>query len=140
MPSVETLKALYDTIREMDAVELRLGADNTMYIIHCTAQEAKEVLRVTEDGANTLFETSVCCVGAEICQQGVRDSQRLYRICVEATRSANIPDGALPQIHISGCSVLLRNASGGKSRISRRCQNGRRQAASRLYAVCGGKC
>lgn len=103
MPSVETLKALYDTIREMDAVELRLGADNTMYIIHCTAQEAKEVLRVTEDGANTLFETSVCCVGAEICQQGVRDSQRLYRICVEAARSANIPDGVLPQIHISGC-------------------------------------
>lgn len=103
MPSPETLTALYETIRDMDAVELRLGADNTMYIINCTAKEAKEVLRVTEDGAQSLFETSVCCVGASICQQGARDSQRLYRICVEAVRSANIPDGVLPQIHISGC-------------------------------------
>lgn len=103
MPSAETLTALYETIRDMDDVELRLGADNTMYMIHCTAKEAKEVLRVTEDGAQSLFETSVCCVGASICQQGARDSQRLYRICVEAARSANIPDGVLPQIHISGC-------------------------------------
>lgn len=103
MPSPETLSALYETIRDMDAVELRLGADNTMYIINCTAKEAKEVLRVTEDGAQSLFETSVCCVGASICQQGARDSQHLYRACVEAVRSAHIPDGALPQIHISGC-------------------------------------
>lgn len=103
MPSPETLHALYDTIQDMDAVELRLGADNTMYIINCTAEEAKQVLRVTEDGAQTVFETSVSCVGSSICQQGARDSQHLYRACVEAVRSAHIPDGALPQIHISGC-------------------------------------
>ncbi len=102
-PSPRTLEALYDTIKDMEAVELRLSADNTVYIINCTAEEARQVLRATEDGAQTIFETSVACVGASICQQGARDSQRLYHACVEAVRSAYIPDGALPQVHISGC-------------------------------------
>lgn len=103
MPSASTLTALYHIIRTMDAVEVRLGADGTMYIINCTAQEARRVLEVTDNGAQTLFEHSVCCVGAAICQQGVRDSQALYHACVKAVREAGIPDGALPQIHISGC-------------------------------------
>lgn len=102
-PNPKTLEELYDTIQDMEAVELRLSADNTAYIINCTAQEARQVLRATEDGAQTTFETSVACVGASICQQGARDSQHLYHACVEAVRSAHIPDGALPQIHISGC-------------------------------------
>ena len=34
---------------------------------------------------------------------GLRDSQALLRACVEAVREAEIPNGALPQIHISGC-------------------------------------
>ena len=34
---------------------------------------------------------------------GVRDSQALLSACVDAVREAGIPDGALPQIHISGC-------------------------------------
>ena len=50
-----------------------------------------------------LFETSVSCIGAGTCQQGLRDSQALLSSCVEAVRKAKIPDGALPQIHISGC-------------------------------------
>ena len=44
---------------------------------NCTAQEAERVLLVTNDGANTLFETSVACIGNSICQVGVRDSQAL---------------------------------------------------------------
>ena len=102
-PSRQTLTALRDTIQGMDAVEIRLGADGTMYVINCTADEARRVLDVTADGAETLFEHSVSCIGALICQQGARDSQGLYHACVDAIRAAGIPDGALPQIHISGC-------------------------------------
>ena len=102
-PSRQTLTALRDTIQGMDAVEIRLGADGTMYVINCTADEARRVLDVTADGAETLFEHSVSCIGALICQQGARDSQGLYHACVDAVRAAGIPDGALPQIHISGC-------------------------------------
>lgn len=102
-PTRQALRAILDTIQDMEAVEVRLGADGTMYIINCTAQEAAKVLEVTEDGAKTRFEHSVACIGASICQQGVRDSQALYHACVNAVREANLPDGALPVIHISGC-------------------------------------
>ena len=102
-PSCQTLRALLDTIQPMEQVEVRLGADGTMYVINCTAAEAEKVLAVTEDGARTRFEHSVACIGASVCQQGVRDSQALYHACVKAAREANLPDGALPVIHISGC-------------------------------------
>ena len=102
-PSRQTLRALLDTIRPMEQVEVRLGADGTMYVINCTAAEAEKVLAATEDGARTRFEHSVACIGASVCQQGVRDSQALYHACVKAAREADLPDGALPVIHISGC-------------------------------------
>ena len=68
-----------------------------------TAAEAKKVLAATEDGARTAFEHSVACIGASICQQGVRDSQSLLRAAVQAVREAGLSDGALPKIVISGC-------------------------------------
>lgn len=102
-PSRQTLRALLDTIQPMEQVEVRLGADGTMYVINCTAAEAEKVLTATEDGARTRFEHSVACIGASVCQQGVRDSQALYHACVQVARQANLPDGALPVIHISGC-------------------------------------
>ena len=82
---------------------MRLAPDETAYIVNLTGDEARLVLAATGDGAETLFETSVSCIGASICQVGVRDSQALLSACVHAVREAGIPDGALPQIHISGC-------------------------------------
>ncbi len=102
-PSFETLERLWNTIRDMEAVEGRIAPDETLYIINCTAQEARRVLEATADGAETLFETSVACIGVPVCQQGIGDSQALYHACVKAVRNAEISDGALPQIHISGC-------------------------------------
>ena len=37
------------------------------------------------------------------CQVGTRDSQGLLAACVEAVRAADLPDGALPQMYVSGC-------------------------------------
>lgn len=62
------------------------------------------MLDATADGAKTLFETSVACIGASICQQGVQDSQSVLQRAVQAVREANIPDGALPKVCISGCT------------------------------------
>ncbi len=103
-PKMESLCALSDTIAPMEQVEVRLAPDETAYIINLTAKEAEQVLAVTADSAETLFETSVSCIGASICQVGLRDSQALLTSCVQAVREAEIPDGALPQIHISGCT------------------------------------
>ena len=102
-PQPESLVELNDVIREMEEVELRLAPDEAAYIINLTGEEAAKVLEVTKDSAKTVFESSVSCIGASICQVGLRDSQALLRHCVEEVRKAKLPDGALPQIHISGC-------------------------------------
>jgi len=102
-PRPEIFRVLYDTIRDMDQVELRLAPEESLYVINCTADEAERVLEATPDGASTAFEESVACIGASICQQGVRDSQALLEKLVEMERGEGFADGILPQIHISGC-------------------------------------
>lgn len=102
-PVPEEFCALSDFLQTVDSAQIRLAPDETAYIINLTGSEAEKVLELTKNGAETLFETSVSCIGASICQVGVRDSQALLEACVNAVRNAGIPDGALPQIHISGC-------------------------------------
>ena len=45
----------------------------------------------------------MACIGAAVCQQGVRDSQSALQAAVDAVRQAGLPDGALPRVCISGC-------------------------------------
>lgn len=87
----------------MEQVEARITPEEGMHFINCTGEEAERLLAVTQDGANTLFETSVACIGNSICQVGVRDSQALLAECLEAVRKEKFADGVLPKIHISGC-------------------------------------
>lgn len=103
LPRPEDLCRLSEAVADMEDVELRLAPDETAYIVNLTGEEAQKVLKVTEDGAETIFETSVSCIGAQICQVGLRDSQGLLKECIKAVRKAGIPNGALPQMHISGC-------------------------------------
>lgn len=102
-PEPSLFRKLYDAIDKMEGVEIRLSPDEGMYLINCTAGEAKKLLELTEDGAQTLFETSVACIGNHICQLGVRDSQSLLKECIDAVRPYHFADGVLPKIHISGC-------------------------------------
>lgn len=103
-PAPETLCALSDLLQEMQDVELRLAPDEAAYIVNLTGAEAEKVLAATADSARSLFETSVSCIGGATCQVGMRDSQGLLAACVAAVREANLPDGALPQMHVSGCA------------------------------------
>lgn len=100
---VEKAGELYEVIKDMPEVECRVAPEETLYVINLTAKEAARVLEVTKDGARTVFEHSVSCIGASICQQGLRDSQSLLAAAVKAVREAGIPDGALPRIRVSGC-------------------------------------
>lgn len=102
-PEPSLFRKLYDAIEKMEEVEIRLSPDEGMYLINCTAKEAEELLELTKDGAETLFETSVACIGNSICQIGVRDSQSLLRDCLNAVRPHHFADGVLPKVHISGC-------------------------------------
>ncbi|WP_167957448.1 nitrite/sulfite reductase [Anaerosporobacter faecicola] len=94
---------LYDTIKDMEEVNVRITPDQGIYIINLNAEEAKKVLAITEDGANTEFERSTACVGATICQVGIGKSQLLLDACVKRVREENFADHVLPAIHISGC-------------------------------------
>lgn len=102
-PSPELFCALSDALKNIEGTEMRLAPDETAYIINLTGSEAEKIAELTKDSASSLFETSVSCIGAAVCQVGLRDSQSLLEACVKAVREARIPDGALPQIHISGC-------------------------------------
>lgn len=102
-PLIENFVKIYDVIKDFEDVEVRIAPEEEIYIINCTADEIKKVSEVLTDNAKNVFETSVACIGSAICQVGLRNSQGLISKLVEVTRSANIKNGALPKIHISGC-------------------------------------
>lgn len=102
-PSVETLRKVLDAIEAMEEVELRLTPDSGVYIINLNAKEAEQIIEITKDGAENLFEESTCCIGAATCQVGLGDSPSLLKQCVERVRKENFKDGVLPKINISGC-------------------------------------
>lgn len=104
IPAVTKFAQLYETIKDMEAVEVRIAPDETIYIINLNGDEAQAVLAVTDDGAQNLFETSVSCIGATICQIGLRDSQGALRQIIDEVRKHDFADGVLPRIHISGCT------------------------------------
>ncbi len=97
------LREIYGVIKDMEDVELRITPEESLYIINCNGKEAQKVLEVTDDGASTVFEKSVACIGNQVCQVGVGDSQELLSLCIDAVRKENFSDGVLPQIRISGC-------------------------------------
>lgn len=84
-----------------------MSPEEMFYVINCRAEDVKKVLEVTSSEkavcSCSRFEESVACIGASICQQGVRDSQALLHRLIEMEREEGFEDGILPQIHISGC-------------------------------------
>ncbi|WP_027406819.1 nitrite/sulfite reductase [Anaerovibrio sp. RM50] len=103
-PDPEIFLKLADAVADIREAELRLSPDETAYIVNLTGVEARKIINITaNDTATTTFEMASACIGAAICQAGVRDSQALIRASVEAVRKAGIPDGALPPVHICGC-------------------------------------
>ena len=135
-PDPQQFAALSDLLADMEGAEMRLAPDETAYLINLTGTEAGRVLAATENGAGTRFETSVSCIGASICQVGARDSQGLLAACVAAVREAGIPDGALPQIHISGCPSSCGTHQTGELgfRGAARMVDGKPQPAYQFYA------
>jgi len=99
----ETVKQIYETIKDMDAVLLRVSPDETIYILNCSGNEVQSVLDATSGGGEKDIEQSVSCIGASICQQGLRDSQALLKTILDAVKPYDFPADALPLIHISGC-------------------------------------
>ncbi|MFR4122950.1 MAG: hypothetical protein ACLT0W_12205, partial [Clostridium sp.] len=73
--------------------------------------------------AKTIFEESVACIGAHVCQQGIRDSQGLLQKLVGMERNEQFADGILPKIHISGCPSSCGYPPDRCDRLQRRCKD-----------------
>lgn len=99
----ETFTSIYDLIKDMQDVELRISPQQDLYIINLTATEAQKLLPLFDDFAKTRFERSVACIGASICQVGLRDSQHVLHTIINTLKPYNFKDGILPLLHISGC-------------------------------------
>lgn len=102
-PEIETIKRIYRLMESMDQGELRLTPNQGMYLINCNEEVAKQFVEMTKDGANNSFETSVACIGAAVCQVGVRDSQKLLKGLIQEMKGCGFDQETLPVIHISGC-------------------------------------
>lgn len=102
-PTPEKMVELYDAVKDMEQVELRIGPNETLYVINLTGSEADRVSEVLSDGSRTLFEASVSCVGNTICQIGARDSHGLLLRLIDMERAEGFGDGVLPMLRISGC-------------------------------------
>lgn len=101
---IEQLRNIYQVIKDMEDVELRITPQQGVYIINCTAEEGKRVLAITKDSAQSEFEESVACIGASVCQVGLRDSQHVLNELIQTLRKKNYPNHTLPRIFISGCT------------------------------------
>ena len=137
MPDPAVFCQVSDAMQTMQDAELRLSPDEGAYLVNLNAEEARTLLAMTEGNtAHSLFETSVACIGAGTCQVGLRDSQALLADCVAAVRAARLPDGALPQIHISGCPSSCGTHQTGALgfRGAAKVRDGRPQPAFTLFA------
>ncbi|ERT58613.1 nitrite/sulfite reductase [Megasphaera vaginalis (ex Srinivasan et al. 2021)] len=103
-PQRETLLSLCDYLAAIQDAEIRINSDQSLYIVNLTAAEAKHVAALTAaDNANDDFESSVSCIGAAICQMGIRDSQTLLHTLITTLRDRKIDTKFLPKMHLSGC-------------------------------------
>ncbi|MDO4633867.1 MAG: nitrite/sulfite reductase [Eubacteriales bacterium] len=103
--TIERLKEMYQAIREMEEVEIRLSIDGGLYFINCNAGEAAQLYKMTEkDSASTKFQTSIACVGRTRCAIGGCDSQKLLADCLQELSGDMEAMSVLPQIRISGCA------------------------------------
>lgn len=103
-PDMTVFSRLLTSLSAMEGVEIRLNADETAYIINLTAQEARTIADITaDDTARTAFEQSVSCIGATVCQQGLRDSHGTFIHIATVLRDSGKDTTLLPKCHFSGC-------------------------------------
>lgn len=103
-PDMATFRKLLAVLLEMEGTEIRLNADETAYIINLTAAEARTIASLTAaDSAVTPFEHSVSCIGAAVCQQGLRDSHGMLIRLVKLLKESGLDMTVLPKCHFSGC-------------------------------------
>lgn len=103
-PSIDVFVELFDYVGGLEDTEIRICADESIYIINLTGSEADHVAKIVEStNAKNPFEHSVACVGATICQIGFQDSSGMIGRIKKTLEEQGISTDHLPQLHASGC-------------------------------------
>lgn len=103
--SMNTYKLLIDKLENMEDIEIRLSMNEGMYIRNLNGNEANELIELTKNlGGETQLEQSVSCIGANICQIGIADSQGMLDEILKYFKEQNFTSDILPKIRISGCT------------------------------------
>ena len=135
-PAMDELCALSDLLQDIPAAEMRLAPDEAAYIVNLTGAEAEKVIAATPHSAQSLFETSVSCIGGATCQVHARFAGPAR--CVRRSRARSSAAGrraaADPHFRLR---LLVRHASDRRDRLPRCLPSGGRQAAERVYPVRG---
>lgn len=103
VPEIKFFREMYETIKDMEEVKLRLTPEQGIYVVNLTAREVEKVLPLMEDDQGTEFERSTACIGADVCQVGIGKSQIMLEQILKRVKMENFANGVLPAIHISGC-------------------------------------
>lgn len=84
---------------------LRFSPSQDCYIINLSAKDAIKVSEgLSEFNAKNAFECSISCVGASVCQIGLRDSKGMLKDLIAKLREEKVNTSILPTINISGCT------------------------------------
>ncbi|MGN0145089.1 MAG: nitrite/sulfite reductase, partial [Clostridium sp.] len=101
---LKDLKNIFNLIKDMNDIELRLTMTEGIYIRNLNGKEAEEILRVTEGcGGETRLTQSVSCIGSPVCQIGLGSSQTMLGEIIKFFEEKEYSKDVLPSIHISGC-------------------------------------
>ncbi len=109
----EVLAEITDCVRKLEAPQLRLSLEESLYILDVSGEELPLVLALADKvSKNTMIESTIACIGSKVCQVGLEDAQRMAKAISKYFREQGASKevmNALPMIRISGC----RNACGG---------------------------
>ena len=101
---LEDLNNIYELIKDMKGIELRLTMTEGIFIRNLNGKEAEEILNATENrGGETKLQQSVACIGVPICQMGMSASQSMSQNIIDFFNEKGYTKDILPSIHISGC-------------------------------------
>ena len=103
-PPIGVFVKLFDYVGGLEATEIRICGDESVYIVNLTGEEADAVAAIIGDThAKNKFEHTVSCVGATICQIGFQDSSGLVKVIKDTLEAQGLSTDRLPQLHVSGC-------------------------------------
>lgn len=101
---LDDFEKLIEFVESVEGIQVRLAMEEGMYFRNLSAEEAKQLLQLTEAmSGKTKLEQSVSCIGVPTCQVGLCNSQGTLRQILQHFKFKNYSKDVLPRVYLSGC-------------------------------------